>query len=912
MSDRFVSFDQVRRLVMEALDGAALPPDGSPVYLVRNLYGKLGISVAEQKEAESDGAREEALARLAESFSAALGAYGRPADEAILRVEPALLNTLHDTAREVAPGVYWADRLVTGHGWWSVPSGSKGGGPKRYTMYSVKGGVGRSTTVAVLAWHLARQGEEVLVVDLDLESPGLASAMLDEEAQPDFGVVDWFVESLVGQGDDVVKRMVAIPNWAQDMLGTVLVAPAHGRAPGEYLAKLGRAYMDSGDDPWTARLKKLLRDLEARFVPSVVLLESRSGLHDIAAATVTDLDADVILFALDSTSHWADYRMLFDHWRNQKLASRIRERLLIVSALTPELNTREYLRGFREQARELLEEDLQDVDTGATDRGAEIVSSDLSSEGALHDPMVIHWTRGLAAGVSLRTLERTTVANAYDDFLRRFDSFHRNPEFPPLASVDMMRMALNSLPDPTSHGRPPPPQFVYVPPSHRKAMRPDTMLVTGMRGSGKTFWWAALQDPDIREVLDSEDKPFPLNRHTEVHVGFGVLEAPDDHPGLDDLRALVAAEIDPRMIWRTVQAWPMAASGHPLREQESWLSRVEFIVANPHHAKRLFQVTDEALAGRETYFVMLFDALDRVSDDWNVAARLIRGLLRHALEMRSYRRLRAKVFLRSDQLTDRRVTAFPDASKLTSSVVDLTWPRRDLYGLLWHSLGNGRNGELLRPVLAEGDWSQTAKRFPVYAVPRPLAVNEDVQRDKFHEIAGPWMGADPRRGFPYTWIPSHLADANGKLSPRSFLAALKAAAEDTSVRHSDYSYALHYSSIKRGVQEASRIRVGEIQEDYPWVAQLLKPLAGTVVPRAFSDVVHDWKRNKVLEGLKVMMSRGDLKFPPQHLDRGYVGLRKDLEVLSVFRRLRDGRVDVPDVFRVGYGLGRKGGVRPVR
>ena len=48
----------------------------------------------------------------------------------------------------------------------------------RFTLYSVKGGVGRTTTAAVLAWQLAHNGQRVLVVDLDLESPGLSSAML--------------------------------------------------------------------------------------------------------------------------------------------------------------------------------------------------------------------------------------------------------------------------------------------------------------------------------------------------------------------------------------------------------------------------------------------------------------------------------------------------------------------------------------------------------------------------------------------------------------------------------------------------------------------------------------------------------------------------------------------------------------
>ena len=44
-----------------------------------------------------------------------------------------------------------------------------------------------------------------------------------------------------------------------------------------------------------------------------------------------------------------------------------------------------------------------------------------------------------------------------------------------------------------------------------------------------------------------------------------------------------------------------------------------------------------------------------------------------------------------------------------------------------------------------------------------------------------------------------------------------------------HQYALHYDSIKRGVQKASKIRVREIQEDYPWIHRVLTPLSGMVV-----------------------------------------------------------------------------------
>lgn len=55
-----------------------------------------------------------------------------------------------------------------------------------------------------------------------------------------------------------------------------------------------------------------------------------------------------------------------------------------------------------------------------------------------------------------------------------------------------------------------------------------------------------------------------------------------------------------------------------------------------------------------------------------------------------------------------------------------------------------------------------------------------------------------------------------------------------------------------------------------------------------------------------------MKLPPRHVEQGPDGVRTDLESLGVFMRLHDGRVNIPDVFRVGYGLGRRGGVRPIR
>ena len=418
MNNSFVSFDAMQQRVVDMLKSEAIPDEATPIYLVRDLFGKVRISVSDAVQEDST------LQRLAAGLRETLGKHGYPAEEAILFVDDAMLQALNDMAQEILPGVYWVDRLVTGRDWWTVGDSDSQRMPMRYTLFSVKGGVGRSTTAAVLAWHLVRRGERVLVVDLDLESPGLSSAMLAPQEQPEFGVTDWFVEDLVGQGERVIEQMTATPAWAQDFEGDVYVGPAHGSDPGEYLAKLGRVYMDTTNEPWTARLGRLLNRLEAACDPTVVLLESRNGLHDIAAATVTDLNAEILIFAMDSASNWTDYNILFRHWQTHGLAPKIRERLSIVSALTPELDTEQYLCRFQERAWDMFRDNLYDDVDPSDESGAEF-SFALDADPAPHNPLPIHWTRGLAAGTSLRNLETTIVGQAYAEFLRRFDQLFK-------------------------------------------------------------------------------------------------------------------------------------------------------------------------------------------------------------------------------------------------------------------------------------------------------------------------------------------------------------------------------------------------------------------------------------------------------------------------------------------------------
>ena len=478
--------------------------------------------------------------------------------------------------------------------------------------------------------------------------------------------------------------------------------------------------------------------------------------------------------------------------------------------------------------------------------------------------------------------------------------------------VESARSALADLPEGTSHGEQPAPEQVYLPPSHVKAMDPNNLLVTGMRGAGKTFWWSALQAPEVRRLVAQQASGSGLGEDTQVRTGFGVKPAPDDYPVKDRLLHLMRAGVEPRTIWRTVQACQLAPDDHPFRQRTTWEERTAYVEAEPEAVERLFLERDQEFDRQGVYLLILFDALDRCADEWKDMYRAIRGLLQTALDMRAYRRLRVKMFLRSDQVAETEVADFPDASKVLSSQVELNWPRHELYGLLWHYLANGEHCEVFREFL-HADRSPPAEvgQRSLFAVPRTL-VKEDRQREKFHELAGPWMGRGPKRGFPYSWIPNHLGDTEGRVSPRSFLAALRAAARDTASRYSDCEYALHYDGIKHGVRYASTIRVNEIREDYPWMDRVLCPLEGVVVPCEFGEIAGRWQSQGVLDRLAAEVEQNAVKLPPSRIDAGPGGVRRDLEALGVFQRMSDDRVNVPDVFRVGYRLGRKGGVRPIR
>lgn len=192
----------------------------------------------------------------------------------------------------------------------------------RLAFSSLKGGVGRSTALTVVAAEQAKKGRNVLVIDLDLEAPGIGSLLLSEERMPSFGVVDYLAERNLGPVDrTIVNDMVGTSALTQGH-GLVSVVPAVGtrtlKAPGNYLAKLSRAMIEAitdQDEPISLanKLREMLNDLEAQRRYDLVLLDVRAGLAEIAAGPILALGAEVLIFGTAQRQTIQDLHFLLSH-----------------------------------------------------------------------------------------------------------------------------------------------------------------------------------------------------------------------------------------------------------------------------------------------------------------------------------------------------------------------------------------------------------------------------------------------------------------------------------------------------------------------------------------------------------------------------------------------------------------------
>lgn len=168
------------------------------------------------------------------------------------------------------------------------------------TFYSYKGGVGRTMALANVAERLSSMGKSVLMLDFDLEAPGLSSFFPSEDPNPR-GIVEYvsaFTDSGVVPPIREYVRTVRQPSAGA---GPIYLMRA-GKRDTEYqrmLAHLNWKEFYSHHNGFLF-VENLKGSIEAEFAPDYVLVDSRTGLTDISGICTIQLpNAVVFLFGLN-------------------------------------------------------------------------------------------------------------------------------------------------------------------------------------------------------------------------------------------------------------------------------------------------------------------------------------------------------------------------------------------------------------------------------------------------------------------------------------------------------------------------------------------------------------------------------------------------------------------------------------
>lgn len=479
---------------------------------------------------------------------------------------------------------------------------------------------------------------------------------------------------------------------------------------------------------------------------------------------------------------------------------------------------------------------------------------------------------------------------------------------------EVIRQALRSLPSlaATSPGTPPEIDGIYFPEAHAEVLDPDVSLVIGNRGMGKSFWSLALADDTLRPII-AERYLASRKLHLEdldVYLGFadaeGVIGAVSQ-PELDAIKPSVKTEL----IWRALIIRKLAPIADVI-VPDTLPKAIKWVQENPTEQLALLKEADRRLTAQNRRVLFIFDQLEKLAEGWERIQALTSGLVKTSLAMKSYRSIKTKIFMRPDQAEDKTLFHFPDASKILGGQKRLSWRVTDLYGLLFF--------EILRHVPAQAAFSHICRSVNVNfddvdviaGIPRTLVGNADKQMAVFTKIAGEFMGQSSKRGRTYTWIPTHLADARGEISPRVFLKVMKTAAE-----HSDpppENTAIDFRGVEEGVRDASGNRLNELEEDYPWVSTTLEPLRGLLVPCDRSEIAARWKDANVGTTIIAKFKGKDAPLDiimAELLDDDVTDpLIKLLREVAVLEVRSNGKINVPDIFRVKAGIRRKGGLTP--
>lgn len=710
-------------------------------------------------------------------------------------------------------------------------------GPLVVTFYSFKGGVGRSTAMAVTAGLLAEEGRrKVVMVDFDLEAPGLTVMLRPHEGEEArYGVLDYVYQRWLtpDQGfPDIADCIRRVGRGRSDLF----LVPA-GAYDEDYIHRLADFDVERFYHREPNPLHQLIQDLIAHLEPDVILIDARTGFDETSAVALFDLaDLAVICFAPNEQSY-RGLEWVIKAARKQKEAQGKPDLRFVLTPMPPvdKEKREEWLATADDQIAELWG---LEADTAAEDLRAVVdylpaipVAEDLLTD--LPESTRVNYKRIAefidaalpdlrpevsAAGLRERVLPQLKFEAATADRIQVADIpkiFQRTADFP-------------------------------------RFLADRTTLIRGAKGTGKSLLFRLFveQGDTARQLAvphaDLERVQF-VGAHGRQTLDEWILSSEDfasfeAQAGQESWRPLWAAYALLRLMYK-IPELPLhdGESAQTLRtlttEPGSHTALVLSLVNIVRQPESWPQLSDSLkdvnrwLAGQGRLVWLLYDELDvgfgHGAESYARRRRALEALLAWWLESGDVlTHIKIKCLLREDVW---RSLAFPNKSHYTGRDMALQWQEVDLWRLV------------LRQALESSAFAEYVRNAFDLQPDNLEKPGVERLRQTLYPLWGERMGRG-KKAFTHRWVLKRIADAQQNRFPRSLILLLERAAEiEKGLEATRQESILRPRALQDAMLHVSEKRVDEVRDEYPELKLALDALSGQSSPLSKDVLAERWR-----------------------------------------------------------------------
>ncbi|HWS84426.1 MAG TPA: AAA family ATPase [Ktedonobacteraceae bacterium] len=710
------------------------------------------------------------------------------------------------------------------------------------TFYSFKGGVGRSTSLALVANLLATRGRRVVMIDFDLEAPGLSFMHpIDIPEATTYGVLDYIYQRYLTPDQDEPKiddciRQISIPTR-----GELYLVPA-GEYDEGYVHRLADLDVHSLYQSETNPIHQLLNDVKNTLDPDIILIDARTGFTEMGAIALFDqADLGVICFSPTNQS-FAGLEWVVKAASKQRKYNGIPDLRFLLTPMPPvaQAQQQEWLNRTADWITQYwgvpspvtVDELYYPVPYNPSIITLDSLFAEVPT--AILDPYI-----PVADAISASLPEKNVASLANSD-IKIADSRSSILDELKFLSPTAQEMAPAEIPN-----------IFQRTGDFPKFLQDRTWLIRGAKGTGKTLLFRLFIEQSVNARKLAE--PYEKLHNVQFVPGHGPIKLSSTllaSGSLKDYEKLVGQQkwaefwahyllLQLAMACNDLQSlltdpFLIGVRKHKTPSQEEILAWLSSRILSPLSSSRILdelQTINAWLGKKNERIWILYDELDTGFGQSRRSA--LEALLGWWLEVGpALGNISPKILLREDIWTG---LNFTNKTYYVSRTVQLRWEEEDLWRLVLRQA-------FTSPTLAKLIQQQAS----IEASRLDSILQLEVLRKGLFPLWGELMGRK-NKAYTYNWVRKRIGDYKENRFPRSLILLLQHAVENekTAYDRNPYEAVLRPRSLIEALPKVSEERVSEVYNEYSEFEVYLKKLAGERSPIGVERLEAIWEVDRV-------------------------------------------------------------------